>query len=64
MVNTGNSLISFKVNKSQSKIHIVKVLQAQNYIFTISKGDFISCLYCTFRPNKYISVGWTRSNFL
>ena len=33
-------------------------------LLTISRGNFVLCLYCTFRPNKYISVRWTRSDFL
>ena len=33
-------------------------------LLTISRGNFVLCLYCTFRPNKYISVCWTRSDFL
>ena len=30
----------------------------------MSGGYFVLCLYCTFKPNKYISVCGTRSGLL
>ena len=34
------------------------------HVYLISRGNFVLCIYCTFKPNKYISVCWTRSDFL
>ena len=34
------------------------------FILTLSRGNFVLCLYGSFRPNKYISICWTRSDFL
>ena len=51
--------------KPKIKLNIlVRALNGQKYMFTISRGNFVLCLYCTIRLNKYISVCWTRSDFL
>ena len=39
---------------------LVRALDGQKNMFTILRGNFIFCLYCTFGPNKYNSVCWTR----